>query len=86
MNQVLAEIDRKLQAGGYKPAMRALVTALRAGRWPTALEFGALLRENGESQAYARDQVKKYQNDIAGCSSAEDTLMAQLRSFSLPGG
>ncbi len=66
-----------------KPALAAVVGKLQAGAYPTVLEFGALLRENGTDPAQARGLVAQYQDATAGSASNEDELMAQLRSFSL---
>jgi hypothetical protein len=65
-----------------KPALSAVVTQLRAGRLPSVLEYGALLRESGFEQAQARSLLSDYQDAIAG-RSAEDRCMAALRSFIL---
>lgn len=66
-----------------KPALLTVVSKLRAGACPTVLEFGALLRENGLDQTEARALVGQYRDAIATRPSAEDTLMASLRSFAL---
>jgi hypothetical protein len=66
-----------------KPACATVVAAIRSGRYPTVLEFGAMLQENGCSQAEARGLVLAYQGAVARRSSAEDQCMAALRSFAL---
>lgn len=66
-----------------KPAAMMVATKLRAGAYPTVLEFGALLRGNGEAQAEARALAIRYQNATAARPSTEDAFMALLRAFSL---
>lgn len=68
-----------------KPALTAFVAKMRAGKYPTILEYGALLHEAGCSQTEARDMTLRYKTALSGHSSAEDELMASLRSFSLGG-
>jgi hypothetical protein len=66
------------------PAIEACAAKLRAGRLPTLLEFGALLREGHYEQSEARTMASAYSRALAGQQcSAEDELMASLRSFSL---
>jgi hypothetical protein len=67
----------------HKPALATVVTQLRAGRLPSALQYGALLREAGCDQAEARSMTAAYAKDLSGHSSAEEEFMESLRAFSL---
>ena len=66
-----------------KLALHTVVTKLRAGQLPSVMEYGAVLYEAGCDQAEARAMTAAYARDIAGHSTAEDRLMAELMSFSL---
>lgn len=70
-----------------KPALLAVVEKLRAGKRPTVLEYGYLLREAGFDQIEARGLYSAYARSMR--ASPEDefaALMSSLRSFSVKEG
>lgn len=65
-----------------RPVLQAVVATLEGGRYPTASQFNALLRELGANKLQARTSTLEYSRALD--EDRAQAFIAQLRAFSLP--